>query len=93
MVTFGSTASSIAQTFRGISALNDLVDSAQQAGTPVLDIAFVLSGITAAIMLIPAAIKAWKGETQSKDSITSVGLGLLAIFLILGIIKSVMAFS
>ncbi len=93
MIIYWSSFPTLAQTFRGLSALDELVDSAQQAGTPVLDIAFILSGIIAAIMLIPAAIKAWKGESQSKDSIISVGLGLLAIFIILGLIKAMMAFN
>ena len=50
-------------------------------------------GIVGAILLIPAAIKAFKGEAQSKDAITSVGLGMIGIFIILAIIKAALAFT
>ncbi len=82
-----------AQHFQGLDSIDELADIAQGVGKSVVDVAFILSGIAAAVMLIPAGIKAWKGEAQSKDAIVSVGLGALAIFIILGIIEALMAFS
>ena len=58
-----------------------------------VNIAFVFCGVAGAICLIPATVKFFKGEPQSKDAITSVGLGLVAVFIILAIIKAVMAFN
>ena len=82
-----------AQNFQGLNTLQNIASEGQSAGKYVINIAFVFCGIVGAICLIPAGIKAFKGEAQSKDAITSVGLGLIAIFVILAIIKAAMAFS
>ena len=82
-----------AQNFQGLNVLQNIASESQSAGKYVINIAFVLTGIVGAICLVPAAIKAFKGEAQSKDAITGVGLGLIAIFVILAIIKTVMAFT
>lgn len=86
-------ASADAQNFQGLNVLQNIASESQSAGKYVINIAFVLTGIVGAICLVPAAIKAFKGEAQSKDAITGVGLGLIAIFVILAIIKTVMAFT
>lgn len=83
----------LAQNFQGLNILQNIASEGQGAGKYVANIVFIFSGIIGAIMLIPAAIKAFKGEAQSKDAITSIGLGMIAIFVILGIIKAVMAFT
>ena len=83
----------MAQNFQGLNTLQNIASEGQSAGKYVVNIAFVFCGIVGAICLIPAGIKAFKGEAQSKDAITSVGLGLIAIFVILAIIKAAMAFS
>ena len=82
-----------AQNFQGINTLGNIASEGQGAGKYMVNIAFVFCGIIGAICLIPAAIKAFKGESQSKDAITSVVLGLITVFVILAIIKAVMAFS
>lgn len=82
-----------AQNFQGLNVLQNIASESQSAGKYVINIAFILTGIVGAICLVPAAIKAFKGEAQSKDAITSVGLGLIGIFVILAIIKAVMAFT
>ena len=82
-----------AQNFQGLNVLQNIASESQSAGKYVINIAFILTGIVGAICLVPAAIKAFKGEAQSKDAITSVGLGLIGIFVILAIIKPVMAFT
>ena len=82
-----------AQRFQGMNTLQNIATEGQSAGKYVINIAFVFTGIVGAICLIPAAIKFFKGEAQSKDAITSVGIGLIAIFIILAIIKTVMAFT
>ena len=76
-----------------MAPLQDRASAAQRAGKSDVYIVFVFSGIVGAICLIPAAIKALKGESQSKDAITQVGIGLIAIFVILAIIKAIMAFT
>ena len=76
----------LAQNFQGMNTLQNIASEGQTAGKYVVNIAFVFC-------LIPAGIKAFKGESQSKDAITSVGLGLIAIFVILAIIKAIMAFT
>ena len=83
----------LAQNFQGMNTLQNIASEGQSAGKAAVNIAFVFCGIVGAICLIPAGIKAFKGESQSKDAITSVGLGLIAIFVILAIIKAVMAFT
>lgn len=83
----------LAQNFQGMNTLQNIASEGQSAGKYVVNIAFVFCGIVGAICLIPAGIKAFKGEAQSKDAITSVGLGLIAIFVILAIIKAIMAFT
>ena len=83
----------LAQNFQGMNTLQNIATEGQGAGKYVVNIAIVFCGIVGAICLIPAGIKAFKGEAQSKDAITSIGLGLIAIFVILAIIKAVMAFS
>ena len=83
----------IAQNFQGMSTLQNIASEGQGAGKYIVNIAFVFTGIVGAICLIPAAIKALKGESQSKDAITQVGIGLIAIFVILAIIKAIMAFT
>ena len=82
-----------AQNFQGLNTLQNIASEGQSAGKYIINIAFIFSGIVGAICLIPAAIKAFKGEPQSKDAITSVGLGLIAVFVILAIIKAAMSFS
>ena len=82
-----------AQNFQGLNVLQNIASESQSAGKYVINIAFILTGIVGAICLVPAAIKAFKGEAQSKDAITSVGLGLIGIFVILASIKAVMAFT
>ena len=82
-----------AQNFQGLNVLQNIASESQSAGKYVINIAFILTGIVGAICLVPAAIKAFKGEAQSKDAITSVGLGLIGIFVSLAIIKAVMAFT
>ncbi len=82
-----------AQNFQGINTLQNVASGGQSAGKYVINIVFVFSGIVGAIMLIPAGIKFLKGEQQSRDAITNVGLGLIAIFIILAIIKTIMSFS
>ena len=42
--------------------------------------------------LIPAAIKGLKGDPNAKDSITNVGIGAIAAFILLAVIKAVMGF-
>ena len=85
--------SATAQNFQGLNTLQNIASEGQSVGKYAVNIAFVFSGIIGAICLIPAGIKFFKGEQQSKDAITSVGLGLIAIFIILAIIKAAMAFS
>ena len=82
-----------AQNFQGLNTLQNIASEGQSAGKYVINIAFVFCGIVGAICLVPAAIKAMKGEPQSKDAITNVGLGLIVIFIILAIIKAVFAFT
>lgn len=83
----------LAQNFQGINTLQNIETVGQGVGKHAINIAFIFSGIVGAICLIPAGIKAFKGESQSKDAITGVGLGLITIFIILAVIKTVMAFS
>ena len=83
----------LGQNFQGMNTLQNIASEGQSAGKYVVNIVFVFSGIVGAICLIPAAIKALKGESQSKDAITQVGIGLIAIFVILAIIKAIMAFT
>ena len=85
--------SATAQNFQGLNTLQNIASEGQSVGQYAVNIAFVFSGIVGAICLIPAGIKFFKGEQQSKDAITSVGLGLIAIFIILAIIKAIMAFT
>ena len=85
--------SASAQNFQGLNTLQNIASEGQSVGKYAVNIAVVFSGIVGAICLIPAGIKFFKGEQQSKDAITSVGLGLIAIFIILAIIKAAMAFS
>lgn len=82
-----------AQNFQGLNTLQNIASEGQSAGKYVINIAFVFTGIVGGLMLIPAAIKFFKGEQQSRDAITNVGLGLVAIFIILAIIKAAMSFS
>ena len=82
-----------AQNFQGLNVLQNIASESQSAGKYVINIAFILTGIVGAICLVPAAIKAFKGEAQSKDAITSVGLGMIGIFIILAIIKAALAFT
>ena len=89
----GGAVTASAQNFQGLSTLQNIATEGQSAGKYVVNIAFVFCGIVGAICLIPAGIKAFKGEAQSKDAITSVGLGLIAVFVILAIIKAVMSFT
>ena len=81
-----------AQTFSGMSDLDNIASAGQQAGKRVVNIVFVISGIVAAISLAPAAWKAFKGEPQSRDAIMNVGIGSVSLFVILAIIKVAMGF-
>jgi len=87
------TISGYAQNFQGLNTLQNVASEGQNAGKYVINIAFVFSGIVGAIMVIPGAIKAFKGEPNSRDAITNIGLGLISVFIILSIIKVAMAFS
>lgn len=87
------TVSGYAQNFQGLNTLQNVASEGQNAGKYVINIAFVFTGIVGAIMLIPAAIKGFKGEQTSRDAITNIGLGLIAVFIILSIIKVALAFS
>ena len=89
----GGAVTASAQNFQGLNTLQNIASEGQSAGKYVINIAFVFCGIVGAICLIPAAIKAFKGEAQSKDAITGVGLGMIAVFVILAIIKAAMSFS
>ncbi len=83
----------LAQNFQGANLFQNIASEAQSVGKYIINIAYVLIGIVGIICLIPAAAKAFKGEAQSKDAITTVGIGLIIAFIILSIIKAVMAFS
>lgn len=87
------TLTGFAQNFQGLNTLQNVASEGQSAGKYIINISFVFCGIVGAIMLIPAAIKAFKGEQTSRDAITNVGLGLIAVFVILAIIKVAMAFN
>ena len=78
----------LAQNFQGLSTLQNVASEGQSALKYIVNIVFVFSGIVGSICLIPAAIKYFKGEPQSKDAITGVGLGLIAIFIILATVKA-----
>ena len=82
-----------AQNFQGVNIFQNIATEGQSIGKYIINIAFVFCGIVGALCLIPAGIKALKGEPQSKDAIMSVGLGLISIFVILAVIKTVMAFT
>ena len=81
-----------AQNFQGLNLLQNIATEGQGAGKYVVNIAFVFSGVAGALLLIPAGIKAFKGEPQTKDAVTNVGLTLIAIFIFLAIIKAVFVF-
>lgn len=83
----------MAQNFQGINTLENIQTVGQGVGKHAINIAFTFCGIVGAVCLIPAAIKAFKGEAQSKDAITGVGLGLITVFIILAVLKTIMAFS
>lgn len=85
--------SASAQNFQGLNTLQNIAQEGQNAGKYVVNIAFVFCGVVGAIMLIPAAIKSFKGEQGTRDAITNIGLGLITVFVILAIIKVVMSFS
>ena len=83
----------LAQNFQGANTLQNIASEGQSLGKYVVNIAFIFCGIAGALCLIPAAIKAFKGETQSKDAITNVGLGFIAVFIFLAVVKAIMAFN
>ena len=93
LLLLGATLPLQGQNFQGMNTLQNIASEGQSAGKYVVNIAFIFCGIAGAVCLIPAGIKAFKGEPQSKDAITQVGLGLISVFVILAIIKAVMAFS
>ena len=93
LAALAGSAPALAQNFQGLNTLQNIASEGQSAGKYAVNIAFVFCGIVGALCLIPAGIKALKGEAQSKDAIMQVGLGLIAIFVILAIIKAVMAFT
>lgn len=93
LLLLGAATSLQGQNFQGMNTLQNIASEGQSAGKYVVNIAFIFCGIAGAVCLIPAGIKAFKGEPQSKDAITQVGLGLISVFVILAIIKAVMAFS
>ena len=82
-----------AQNFQGVNIFQNIAAEGQSIGKYIINIAFIFCGIVGALCLIPASIKALKGEPQSRDAIMSVGLGLITIFIILAVIKAVMAFT
>lgn len=83
----------LAQNFQGINAIQNFATEGQGAGKYVVNVIFVFSGIIGAIMLVPAIIRSFKGESQSKDAITNVGIGLITVFIILGLVKAVWGFN
>ena len=93
LLLLGAALPAAAQNFQGMNTLQNVASEGQSAGKYVVNIAFVFCGIVGALCLIPAAIKAFKGEAQSKDAITNVGIGLISAFIVLAIIKAIMAFS
>lgn len=83
----------LAQSFQGAGAIQNLASEGRNIGKYIVDAIFVFSGIVGSICLIPAGIKYFRGESQSKDSITSIGIGLITIFIILSMIKAIHGFS
>ena len=81
------------QNFQGLSALENVQNAGQSIGKYAVNIAFVFCGIAGVFCLIPAIIKFAKGDGTSKDALTSVGLGLITVFVILAVVKVVWAFS
>ena len=81
------------QNFQGLSALENVQNAGQSIGKYAVNIAFVFCGIAGVFCLIPAIIKFTKGDGTSKDALTSVGLGLITVFVILAVVKVVWAFS
>ena len=81
-----------AQTFTGLGALDDITSAGQTVGNKLVNLAFVFIGVGGALALIPATIKFFKNEPQTKDALTIIGLGLVVAFVILGILKMVYSF-
>jgi len=85
--------SAAAQNFQGMNTLQNIASEAQNAGKYLVNIAFIAVGLAGAVCLVPAAIKFFKNEPQTKDALTSIGIGLITAFIILAIIKVVMSFT
>ena len=85
-------AAAMSQNFQGTNTLQNIASEGQGVGKYIVNIAFVFTGIIAAIELIPAAIKGLKGDPNAKDSIINVGIGAIAAFILLAVIKAVMGF-
>lgn len=82
----------LAQTFTGFGALDDVTSGGMMAGKKIVNMVFVFTGVVGAIALVPALAKWAKHEPQTKDALTSVGIGLVVVFIILAIIKMVVGF-
>ena len=89
---FLGTLQAFGQNFQGLNTLQNIASEGQSAGKYVVNIAFVFTGIISAIELIPAVIKQAKGEGAAKDHISNLGLSIIAAFIILSVIKAIMAF-
>lgn len=81
-----------AQNFQGLNTLQTIAQEGQNAGKYIVNIVFIFSGIVGALSLVLAYGKVVKGE-NAKDALANVGIGLITVFVILAIIKAVMAFS
>lgn len=84
--------SAAAQNFQGLNLFQNIASGGQSVGTYIVNIVFVFSGIVAVVALIPAGMKALRGDPTAKDSISGVGIGALGVFITLFILKSVMGF-
>lgn len=84
--------SASAQNFQGLNLFQNIASGGQSVGTYIVNIVFVFSGIVAVVALIPAGMKALRGDPTAKDSISGVGIGALGVFITLFILKSVMGF-
>lgn len=82
----------LGQTFTGFNALDEITAGGMMAGKRIVNMVFVFTGVVGAIALVPALAKWAKNEPQTKDALTSVGIGLVVVFLILAIIKMVVGF-
>lgn len=78
---------SAASEFNGSQVLNNMATNLADTIKPFINILFYLGLIAMAAGLIPAAIKYFRNEPQSNDSLTKIGIGGAIMFIILGVIK------